>query len=429
MQGNRIYALTFACIAVFAARLLHGQTNGQTVATSLAQQKRQLADREKWRMSGLRIPCANPAALRGRAIHQKTQTRSARFVGLASSGIGGSWISLGPLPLPSDASGIGLQDYNWVSGRTAVAIDPNDPSGNTVYAGGAYAGVWKSSNAGAMSPNPATVTSAPLTDDQPTLAVGSIAIQPQLSNPDPAKSVVLVGTGETNSSADSYYGLGILRSADGGQSWTLISQDVTGTHSFAGLGFSQIAFNTANPNLVVAAAASASLGVLEGLENPVTVNRGIYYSTDAGISWQAASISDASVLIDPSSITSVVYNAAAGKFYAAVRFHGFYSSADGANWVRLVVQPGTGLTGAACPAQSAAPSSCPIYRGEMAVVSNRLGASGLGEMYVWYVDATDADQGMWTRFQYYELRRLSRLRHCERNLQSCFGRRSRWDRN
>src|SRR5258708_5457530 len=90
MQGNRIYALTFACIAVFAARLLHGQTNGQTVATSLAQQKRQLADREKWRMSGLRIPCANPAALRGRAIHQKTQTRSARFLGFASSGIGGS---------------------------------------------------------------------------------------------------------------------------------------------------------------------------------------------------------------------------------------------------------------------------------------------------------------------------------------------------
>jgi hypothetical protein len=175
-------------------------------------------------MSGLRIPCANPAALRGRAIHQKTQTRSARFVGLASSGIGGSWISLGPLPLPSDASRIGLQDYNWVSGRTAVAIDPNDPSGNTVYAGGAYAGVWKSSNAGAMSPNPATVTSAPLTDDQPTLAVGSIAIQPQLSNPDPAKSVVLVGTGETNSSADSYYGLGILRSADGGQSWTHLAR-------------------------------------------------------------------------------------------------------------------------------------------------------------------------------------------------------------
>jgi photosystem II stability/assembly factor-like uncharacterized protein len=91
-----------------------------------------------------------------------------------------------------------------------------------------------------------------------------------LANPDPSRSVVLVGTGETNSSGDSYYGLGIVRSADGGQTWTLISQDVSGTHSFAGLGFSQIAFSTANPNLVVAAAGSATEGIVEGLENPLT---------------------------------------------------------------------------------------------------------------------------------------------------------------
>ena len=133
MQGNRIRALTFACIAVLATRPLHGQTTGQPVGVNLAQQKRQLADREKWRTSGLRIPGASPAALRNRAIQQKTRMRPARFVSLASPGIGGSWISLGPLPLPSDASGIGLQDYNWVSGRaTAISIDPNDPTGNTV---------------------------------------------------------------------------------------------------------------------------------------------------------------------------------------------------------------------------------------------------------------------------------------------------------
>jgi hypothetical protein len=233
-----------------------------------------------------------------------------------------------------------------------------------------------------MSPNPATVTWTPLTDDQPTLAVGSIAIQPQLSNPDPTKSVVLVGTGETSSSADSYYGLGILRSADGGQSWTLIQQDATGTHSFAGLGFSQIAFSIVNPNLVVAAAASSSEGIQEGLENPVTVNRGLYYSSDTGISWLAANASDAGIPIDPSSVTSVVYNAAAGRFYAAVRSHGFYSSLDGVNWTRLAAQPGTGLSGVSCPAQSALPSGCLIYRGEIAVVQNRAGPSGLGEMYV-----------------------------------------------
>src|SRR5205823_12184156 len=191
------------------------------------------------------------------------------------------WKSLGPSPLASDATGFGGQDYGWVSGRaTAVAIDPADPTGNTVYLGGAYGGVWKSSNAGAASANAADVVWTSLTDDQATLAVGSIAIQP--GNNDPTKSVILVGTGETNSAGDSYYGLGILRSADAGATWTLVSQDSTTMRSFAGLGFSKIAFSTVNPNFVVAAAAGATEGVIEGRENPVNKNRGLYYSTDAG---------------------------------------------------------------------------------------------------------------------------------------------------
>lgn len=349
---------------------------------------------ERWRMKGRQTPGQNAAALRARALKQKLQLRSTRI--FAAAGASGAWTSLGPAALPSDASGMGLQDYNYVSGRaTAVAIDPNDSSGNTVFAGGAYGGIWKSSNAGAASTNPASVNWTPLTDEQATLAIGSIAIQPQASNANPNASIVLAGTGETNGSADSYYGLGILRSADGGQTWTLISQDATGAHPFAGLGFSKIAFSAANPALVVAAAASATQGIIEGLEDPVAVNRGIYYSTDAGVTWNAANLADAGVNIAPSSVTSVVYNAAAGQFYAAIRFHGFYSSPDGANWTRLPSQPGSNLTSAACPSQTAQPSSCPIYRGEIAVVPNRTGAKGLGEMYLWSVDADDNDQGIW----------------------------------
>src|SRR5438067_9220669 len=105
--------------------------------------------------------------------------------------------------------------------------------------------------AGPRSANPANVSWSPLIDNQATLAVGSIAVQP--GNTDPTKSVILVGTGETNSSMDSYCGLGILRSADAGNTWTLITQDSSGTHPFAGMGFSKIAFSTANPSLVVAA--------------------------------------------------------------------------------------------------------------------------------------------------------------------------------
>ena len=222
-----------------------------------------------------------------------------------------------------------------------------------------------------------------------------LRFSPQLSNPNPSRSVVLAGTGETDSSGDSYYGLGILRSADAGQTWTLITQDVTGIYSFAGLGFSHIAFSTASPNQVVAAAASASEGILEGLENPLTANRGLYHSTDAGLSWSRANISDAGVTIAPASVTSVVYNSAAGLFYAAVRFHGIYSSPDGSNWARLSFQPGVGLNAAVCPAQAVLPSGCPIYRGEIAVVTSPPTQPTRDEMYVWYVDANNADQGIW----------------------------------
>ena len=346
-------------------------------------------------MRGRAVARENPAVLRQNALQQKLRLRALAASSPVYTGAGIGWVSLGPLPLPSDASGIGLQDYGWVSGRaTAVAIDPNDPTGNTVFAGGGFGGVWKSNNAGPLSYNPSSVRWTPVTDAQVTLAVGAIAVQPQNSNPDPTRSIVLVGTGETNSSVDSYYGLGVLRSTDGGQSWTLISKDGTGTHSFAGLGFSRIVFSTADPNLVVAAVSSASAGMVTGLESPLAVNRGLYYSSDAGATWSQATINDAGAAVSSAAATSVQFDAAAGVFFAAVRFHGFYSSPDGRNWTRLPAQPGTGLTAAACPAQPAQ-TSCPIYRGEIAVAPNRAGPNGLGEMYVWYVDTNQADQGIW----------------------------------
>jgi hypothetical protein len=284
--------------------------------------------------------------------------------------------------LASDASGIGQQDYGWVSGRaTAVAIDRADPSGNTVYLGGAYGGLWKSSNAGAL--NPSEVKWIPLIDDQPTLAVGAIAIQP--NNPDPANSIVLVGTGEADSSADSYYGLGILRSADGGKTWSLIRQSSDG-HLFAGVAFSKIAFSTANPGQVVAATAGASLGLIEGGADAAGANLGLYYSHDAGATWDYATINDAAGTVNGGSATSVVFDS--GVFIAAVRFHGFYVSGDGVSWTRLANQPGPLLNSPACPANPAS-STCPLYRGELAVVDGR------NEVYAWHVDANENDEGIW----------------------------------
>jgi len=133
------------------------------------------------------IPGQQAAALRYRAHRQKLELRALHAAAPRSAGMSafphvtpaGIWTPLGPAPLASDATGLGVQDYGLVAGRaTAVAIDPADGTGNTVYVGGDYGGVWKSTNAGPVSPNSSSVTWSPVTDDQPTLAVGAIAIQP-----------------------------------------------------------------------------------------------------------------------------------------------------------------------------------------------------------------------------------------------------------
>ena len=343
------------------------------------------------------VPGKSSAELRHRAYRAKMQARAARLARAQAAPAGaptppssGTWTPLGPVPLASDASG-GLQDYHQVSGRaTAVAIDPADPTGNTVYIGGAQGGVWKSTNAATSVANNVTWTA--VTDDQATLSIGSIVIQP--GNTDPTKSVILVGTGEADNSGDSYFGLGILRSADGGNTWTLSStaNSTSGTVSFSGLGATRMAFSTAagKTGTVVAAMAATAEGVVDGALTTNTY-RGLYTSTDAGQTWTFnALFAGAS---EATSATSVVYNAAAGLFFAAERYHGFYSSPDGLTWTRLANQPGAPglLSTTNCPQNYVI--TCPIYRAEITVVPGR------NEMYVWFVSLgsrnSPTDQGIW----------------------------------
>jgi hypothetical protein len=158
-------------------------------------------ERSEWFLRGRLVHGKPSAELRRRAYQAKLRLRTQRAAALsAMSGVSGgvslssgSWIPLGPMPLASDASGNGTQDYHQVSGRaTAVAIDPADPTGNTVYIGGAQSGVWKSTNAASNTAN--NVTWTPVSDDQATLSIGAIAIQP--GNTDPIKTVILAATGD-----------------------------------------------------------------------------------------------------------------------------------------------------------------------------------------------------------------------------------------
>jgi len=347
--------------------------------------------REEWFLHGRNLPGQSSAELRRRAYAAKMRARVLRESRARANGSqpltpSTGWTPLGPVPLASDATGDGFQDYGYVSGRaTAVTIDPADATGRTVFVGGAQGGVWKSTNA---TDPAASVAWSPLTDDQATLSIGAIAIQPGNSNP--ATSVVLVGTGEANNAADSYFGLGILRSVDGGNTWSLESSANAGAYSFSGLGTTRMAFSTFNPSTVIAAMAASSEGAIDGALTSNTY-RGLYTSTDAGQTWAYDTLFSGAN--EATSATSVVYNAAAGLFFAALRYHGIYSSPDGLTWTRLTVQPGVpGLLSAiACPQNYL--TTCPIYRAEITVVPGR------NELYVWFISldagGNPVDQGIW----------------------------------
>lgn len=367
--------------------------HSEATAAKLAKKSRQ------WFYTG-RVTGGQPSAeLRRRAYESKLRSRIQRqsdFNVQTNSPVSlstGSWTPLGPVPLASDASGDGTQDYGFVSGRaTSIAIDPADPTGNTVYIGGAQSGIWKSTNA--ANPTESAVTWTPIADNQATLSIGALAIQP--GNSDPAKSVILAATGEMNDSSDSYFGLGILRSTDAGNTWTLIPTANAGSLSFAGLGGARLAFNTTtgHTNTVVAAMATTAEGILEGSSISNT-KPGLYNSQDAGQTWTYNALSDPGGATDLASATSVAYNATAGLFLAAIRYHGFYSSSNGITWTRLTNQPGGSiLSTTACPPNSATNNfACPIYRTEIAAVPGR------NEMYVWYVsqaaEGSTIDGGIW----------------------------------
>ena len=302
---------------------------------------------------------------------------------------------------------VASQNFGTVTGRvTSIAIDPADSSGNTVYLGTTGGGVWKSTNAGGTA---ASVTFKPLTDTLPvfsanagTAAIPSLSIGALSISQTNGIDVLLAGTGDPNNALDSYYGEGILRSTDGGSTWSLAQQandGVAGNHTFVGLSVAGFAWSTTTPGLVVAAMSQSAEGVLVNATDANYSVMGLYYSTNGGVSWQMGLVMDGSqVLQRPTpggapgnAATAVVWNPVRQMFYAAIRYHGYYSSPDGISWTRLTLQPGAGLTTTACPTNpnGVGSTSCPIFRGTLAVQPNT------GDTFALTVDANNLDQGLW----------------------------------
>jgi hypothetical protein len=204
-----------------------------------------------------------------------------------------------------------------IGGRvTDLVVDPVRP--DTVYAGAATGGVWRSTNAGATFTSvwPATLTPS----------IGALDIT--------STGTLYAGTGEGNPGGGSvtFPGNGVYRSADGGATWTHLG--LAGSERIG-----RLAVDPTNPNRVFAAA-TGSLFVPGGV-------RGLYRTTDGGTTWQLVlagangTTGAVDVVIDPAT-PSRVYVAMwdhrrqpQGRVYGGVGSGIFRSTDGGTTWTRL----------------------------------------------------------------------------------------------
>jgi len=182
------------------------------------------------------LGCLGLAAAAARIGGNAPQIRPLTAVAATSSS---QWSLIGPAPISQ-----GGESY---AGRvTAMAVDPRNS--DVVFLGGAEGGVWKTTDAGE--------TWTPLTDNQPSLAMGALILDP--SNPE----IVYAGTGLV---FEGKYGAGLLKSTDGGSTWA----NIPVPFGSGGGDIAALTINPSNSQILLAAAPG----------------RGIYRSADAGQTW------------------------------------------------------------------------------------------------------------------------------------------------
>lgn len=145
-----------------------------------------------------------------------------------------------------------------IGGRiSAVAMHPSDMQ--TIYAGAASGGIFKTTNTGA--------SWVPIFDDALSLSIGDIAIAP--SDPD----IIWVGTGEANAGGGSmaYDGFGIYKSTDAGSTWEHLGLENSGS-------IGRLVIHPSDPQVCFVAA----MGRLFS-DNP---ERGVFRTLDGGQNWQ-----------------------------------------------------------------------------------------------------------------------------------------------
>jgi len=234
------------------------------------------------------------------------------------------WLEEGPNAIKTPNEG--LAGDLQVGAVQDIAIHPG--KADIIYAGTVNGGIWRSKDGGS--------SWIPLTDEFPSLAIGALAISPidaDGNNVDETtpfnKLVVYAGTGQFSSHYNGGYSIGLLKSTDGGESWSL-----NASNEFQGLPITAVvpAKQPDNQNIVLVSA----------ITNPNNWSQkgGIFRSTDGGINFERLSgsnnIPDGSVtdlVRDPGLLNG---NGNPEGFYAAILGSGIYRSEDtGQTWTSV----------------------------------------------------------------------------------------------
>lgn len=285
---------------------IYDYTNSQYIKDSLPEEEgdnRFL--REEWFYKQRALPFEEiPLEARINAIEQEQKLTKFYNKNLLKT-LYPAWINIGPAPAAT-------MSYSplWgnISGRMrSVVVHPVNP--DIIYIGAANGGVWKTTDGGNFW--------FPLTENEASLAMGAIAIDPN----DP--EIIYAGTGEAiaGTNRTTYFGAGLLKSTNGGANWQRITNGFgSNTH------FSKIAIRPSNSNYIYASLAT-------GLWYSSTpTNQGIWRSTNAGLNWtRTLNVTRAfDILIHPTGHDTVY--AAVGNSSST---SGFYKSTDaGLTWTQ-----------------------------------------------------------------------------------------------
>ena len=211
-----------------------------------------------------------------------------------------------------------------MSGRVVdVEANPNDPT--EFYVAYATGGLWHTINNGQ--------SFTPIMDSLDILFLGDIAI-----NWNSSPRMIWAGTGEANSSRSSYAGTGIYLSTDNGKNWAY--RGLPESHHIG-----DIELHPTDPKT----AWVAVLGHLYTDNN----ERGVYKTTDGGITWQQSLFVNAQtgcvdLAMDPTNSNRLLAamwqkNRKAWKFEESGPSSGIYGSTDGGSTWQKVSGEGSGF--------------------------------------------------------------------------------------